>query len=175
MLADRFALALDALQAANARSLAARNARDALIAVSFPQLDAAFSAMIDTATGTHPMLAITKTTVTDTFTNRGFATLDKTVTHIESTFYGVPEAITFTPQLESIVRDQFGAIHVTTSGFAITPTPQMLPSPLDQILAMGVFMFDPKTPVLGIPLPAGYEKLTAPLLEQFLALLFLRT
>jgi len=177
MLADRFRVVQQELQDDAAARAGERAARDAFIAAQFPVLDAAFNALVDEATGAHPRLAVVRTPVTDPFTNRGFASLDKTVTDVRSTLYGPLEQVRFTPGLESVDPEQFGIIRVATEGL----TPKLgggggQGAPLRAMLERGIVMRGREAPgSLGVALGNEVRPLTAELLESFLAALFIRT
>ncbi|HYJ78716.1 MAG TPA: hypothetical protein VEW03_03865, partial [Longimicrobiaceae bacterium] len=145
------------------------------IPVQFPAMDAAFNGLVDAATGVHPRLSVVRTTLTDTFTNRGFASLNKTVTDVRSTLYGPLEQVRFTPALEAVDAGQFGIIRVETEG--LTPRLPAGAGAAAQraMLERGIVMRGIDAPSLGVPADGEVQPLTAALLEGFLAALLIRT
>ena len=175
MLADKFKTTFDALQAKAAKDQAARLDRDKVIQSKFPALDAAFSKLVDGATGSHPRLAVVKTPVTDTFTNRGFTTLDKTVIEIRSTLYGPLERVVCTPGLESVDPDQFGVIKVAAHDVQAKPGGGESAIRAKSILERGVLMRGTTEAQLCIAIGSNYEPLSSQAIEDFLEGLFIRT
>jgi hypothetical protein len=174
MLADRFAEAVDKLQADAAAQEEARAARDSFIEVNFPLLDQAFVAMVRAATGTHPRLAVSTTTVIDTFVNRAFTSLTKTVVEIRSTLYGPIERVTFTPALDAVAPTQFGVIRADAEGAAVVGADEEAVL-FKSLLERGVVMEGQEVASLSVLNGESYVPLTADLLENFLARLFIRT
>jgi hypothetical protein len=175
MLADRFVEAVDKLEADAAAVEEARAARDAFIEANFPALDQAFVNMVQAVTGTHSRLAVFMTPVIDTFTNRGFTSLTKTVVEIRSTLYGPIERVTFTPALEAVSPNQFGVIRVETEGTATQFGADEDAALFKSLLDRGVVMEGQETASLSVVSGETYEPLTAGVLEDFLARLFIRT
>lgn len=175
MLAERFRETLQRLEGVEAERRATRAARDQFIAAHFPTLDAAFVGMVRSVTGIHPRLAVVTTPVTDIFTGRGFATLDRTVVEVRSTLYGSVQSARFTPGLEAVAPDQFGAIRVTladaTAAFPANGQGALLRSILDR----GVLMRGAEDASLVVATPTGFEPLAPELLEAFLTGVFVRT
>ena len=99
MLAETFSDVVAARQQQAQVDQAAREARDDFIKLNFEQLNTAFSHMIDTVTGAHPLLTVAKSALTETVSNRHFTSLDKTVIEARSTLYGKLETIRFSPAL----------------------------------------------------------------------------
>ena len=175
MLAEKFKIALEKLQAKAVEQQQARAARDNVIKVKFPELDSAFSNLVTTVCGSHPKLALIKTTVTDFFTNHSFATLDKTVIEIRSTLYGPLEKAMFTPSLESLDGDQFGIIKAATEGIDVRFGAGDHAARFKPILDRGILMRGRDATQLVILVAGNFEALTAQLLEDFLEALFIRT
>jgi hypothetical protein len=175
MLADQFQEVQQELQDDDAERAAARAARDAFIAAQFPAMNTAFNGLVDEATGVHPRLSVVRTPLTDTYTNRGFASLNKTVTDVRSTLYGPLEQVRFTPALESVDPGQFGVIRVETAGME----PRLPAGPgaaaFRAILQRGIVMRGTDAASLGVPVEGAVQPLTDELLEDFLAALFIRT
>ncbi len=174
MLADKFQEVVDALEAKAAERQQASAARDAFIATNFPLLDQAFSDMVSAATGSHPRLAVVKTMVTETFTGRGFATLNKTVIDVRSTLYGPIELLRFTPALESVDVDQFGVIRIESQGLQVNLTGDDTELS-SSMLQRGILMRGTESADLVVSKTNGFETLTADLLEELLAAVFIRT
>jgi hypothetical protein len=171
MLAARFQDVVAKRLTATDRTQQARADRDAFIQAQFPLLDAAFSAMVDVAVGTDPRLAIVRTPTTDTFTNHTFASLPKTVIEVRSTLYGPVESVRFTPALQSIYPDQFAVIQVRTDG-----VPNLTANPsVRGIQNRGILMRGSTSASLVISTDHAFTTLTAALLEEYLATLFIRT
>lgn len=175
MLAERFRETLQRLGSVETERRAVRAARDQVIAARFPALDAAFVAMVRSVTGIHPRLAVVTTPTADTFTGRGFATLDRTIVEVRSTLYGAVEGVRFTPALEAVAQDQFGVIRVTldnaTAAFPANGQGALLRSVLDR----GVLMRGTDSASLVVATATGFEPLTPELLEAFLTGVFVRT
>lgn len=175
MLAERFDEALEALAAAAAEREQARNERDEFIEEKFPELDAAFSNMVTAVTGNHPKLAVIKTVVTDTFTGRGFATLNKTVIDVRSTLYGPVEEVRFTPALESVDVDQFGVVRIATQGLRPSMGSGLAAALLESMLKRGILMRGSESAHLVVAEGERLEELVPQQLEDFLTALFIRT
>ncbi|MBZ5523737.1 MAG: hypothetical protein LAP21_16005 [Acidobacteriia bacterium] len=152
----------------------ARAARDAFIVVQWPLLDAAFAALVDSAVGTEAHLSITHTPATDNFTNHTFASLNKTITAVQSTLNGAPETVTFTPALESIDPDQFGVIRITTDGLPYSITTDPGAQVFADMLKRGILMRGKTTSSLVAPDGSNFMTLNAELVEGLLAALFIR-
>jgi hypothetical protein len=171
MLAARFQDAVAKRLTATDRTQQVRADRDAFIQAQFPLLDAAFSTMMDVAVGTDPRLAIVSTPAIETFTNHTFASLAKTVIEVRSTLYGPTESVRFTPALQSIYPDQFAVIRVRTDG-----VPDLTANPLVKAIQdRGILMRGSTSASLVIPIGDNFATLTALLLEDYLATLFIRT
>lgn len=175
MLSDRFQeeLARRTAQAGGMQQMRAH--RDAFIATQWPLMDAAFADLVDSTVGVEPHLSVTHTPATDDFTNHTFASLDKTITVVQSTLNDAPEKVTFTPFLESIVPDQFGVIKVTAEGL---PPYSASADPVTEVFAgmlqRGILFRGKTTSSLVAPKLGNFVDLTADLLERFLAALFIR-
>jgi len=152
---------------------AQRGARDAFIQAQFPLLDAAFATLVDTIAGAEAHLTVTHTPATDSFTNHAFVTLAKTITNVKSTLYGTAENVLFTPSLESIVRDEFAVIRITTDGLPEVATENVAPV-FAAILQRGILMRGSTAASLVAPDGDNFIPLTPDLLEGFLAALFIR-
>jgi len=175
MLSDRFATALDQLQEKAADRQAARDERDAFIVANWPVLDTEFADMVVDVVGAHPRLAVVAALVTDTFTGHSFTTLDKTVTTVISTLYGTAERVVFTPALEFVDANQFGVIRVDVDGFTPSLNGGIQGARFKSLLDRGVIMEGQAHASLSYKSNDHYEPLTAQLLEDFLAALFVRT
>lgn len=151
-----------------------RTARDAFIVVQWPLLDTAFAALVDSSVGTEGHLSITHTPATDNFTNHTFASLNKTITTVQSTLNGAAEKITFTPFLESIAPDQFGVIRISTDGLPYSITSDPGEQIFADMLTRGILMRGKTTSSLVAPDGSNFLTLTAGLLEGLLAALFIR-
>jgi hypothetical protein len=152
---------------------AQRAARDAFIQAQFPLLDAAFAAMVDSTVGSEAHLTVTHTPATDTFTNHSFASLNKTITNVQSILYGTQENVIFTPFLESIEPDEFAVIRIATDGLPDAAT-ENLDSFFGEVLGRGILMRGKTTASLVVPDGGNFSPLTPGLLEGFLAALFIR-
>lgn len=175
MLSDRFQgeMARMANQAAGTQQQ--RDARDAFIQTQFPFQDTAFANMVDGTIGKDSHLSVTRTQATDHFTNHSFATLNKTITAVQSTLYGMPEIVTFTPALESRDADQFGVIRITADGLpdSIVADPGSLI--FAAMMKRGVLMRGKTTASLMVPDGSNFTPLNSGLLENFLVALFIRS
>jgi hypothetical protein len=151
-----------------------RTARDAFIVAQWPLLDAAFAKLVDSSVGTEAHLSITHTPATDNFSNHTFASLNKTITTVQSTLNGAAEKITFTPFLESIDPDQFGVIRITTDGLPYSITSDPGEQIFADLLARGILMRGKTTSSLVAPDGNNFLTLTGDLLVGLLAALFIR-
>ena len=152
-----------------------RDARDAFIQAQFPLGDAAFSSLVDATVGLDSHLTVTHTTVTDHFTNHTVGTLDKTITVVQSTLYGAPEQLTFTPLLEAIAPDQFGVVKISSDGLPDSVIADPGAEVFSAMLSRGILMRGKTTFALVVPDGGNFTSLTTDLLEGFLAALFIRT
>lgn len=177
MLADRFQATEAALQAqAQARAQASAD-RDAFIAARFPTLDTLMGTRLANTTGVHPRLAVVNTPLTDTFTNRGFATMDKTVREVRSTLFGPLEAVRFTPLVETGDADQFGLVRVEVEGGPAVRFPATgQGARFRSLLERGIVMRGrPDTGArLMVADEGGFTELSDALLEEFLAAVLVR-
>lgn len=174
MLSGLFQQELTRLAQRAADVKAQRATRDAFIQTEFPLMDAAFATMVDTTVGSDPHLAVTHTPATDTFTNHTFVTLNKTITNVQSTLYGNPENVLFTPSLESIEPDEFAVIHIATDGLPEVATENVGSPIFAAMLQRGVLMRGKTAASLVVPDAGNFTPLNADLLEGFLAALFIR-
>jgi hypothetical protein len=173
MLAERFAREADRLAALAAGLTVERAQQDAVIQSQFALLDAEFVALLKSVTGQHTRLSMTSTTVTDTVTTRAFTTLAKTVTDLRSTLYGNPDRLTFTPALAFIEPGQFGVIRLDWEGRLFQPAGSG-GAVLGRLLTRGILMQGLPAARLMVSDGMRSEPLTAVLLEEALARLFIR-
>jgi hypothetical protein len=176
MLADTFIEVLEARQEEAQAGQQARDERDDFIEQTFEQLDQQFSDLIDQATGVHALLAVVKSPVTETITNRNFATLDKTIIEVRSTLNAKLEIVRFTPALQFLHRDQFGVVEIETID---VPEPAGQEGAAAEFKSMkaGIVMRGQEAGSLVIPsvdAGNGFEDLTAERLESFLETAFVR-
>jgi hypothetical protein len=171
MLADLFQDVITSRNQANAATNEARAQRDAFIQLEFPVLDAAFAALVDTAVGVGPLLAVTHTAATDVVSNRTFVSLNKTITQVQSTLYGPAETVQFTPGLSFVYPNQFGVIAVTKDG-----GPDMSGDPrVADVLNIGLVMSGTTKAAIVAPQGVNFTPVTAAFLQNLLAAMLIRT
>ncbi|HEY2389848.1 MAG TPA: hypothetical protein VGK22_01630 [Candidatus Angelobacter sp.] len=174
MLSDLFQLETARRASQTSATQQKHAARDAFIVVQWPLLDTSFAALVDSAVGAEAHLSITHTAATDNFTNHTFASLNKTITTVQSTLNGAPEQVTFTPSLESIDPDQFGVIKVTTDGLPDSIVADPGAQVFADMLQRGILMRGKTTSSLVVPDGSNFMTLSGDLLEGLLAALFIR-
>ena len=177
MLAQTFQEVVDDRLDQSQENQAARAERDDFIKLHFEQLDVQFSQMIDTVTGTHARLDVTRSAIQQPITNRGFTFLDKTIVEVRSTLYGNLEIVRFTPDLQFVERDQFGVIAIETIDVPLASIQSGDAASFQDILGSGILMRGAETASLVVPRAAdepGFEDLTEDRLESFLETAFIR-
>ena len=174
MLSDLFQQELARLASQSASVQQQRNARDAFIVAQFPLLDASFAAMVDSTLGLDSHLTVTHTPATDHFTDHSFTTLNKTITAVQSTLYGSPETVTFTPALQSLDAAQFGVISVTTDGLPNSIVTDPGGPIFSTLLQRGIWMRGTSVGSLVVPNGSTFTAFNGGLLENFLGALFIR-
>jgi hypothetical protein len=175
MLSDLFQQELARLASQSASVQQQRNARDAFIVVQFPLLDASFAGTVDSTIGHDSHLTVTHIPATDHFTNHTFTTLNKTITAVQSTLYGSPETVTFTPALQSLDSAQFGVISVATDALPDSVVADSGEPLFTALLQQGIWMRGSTVGSLVIPYGANFTAFSGELLENFLAALFIRS
>jgi len=174
MLSVLFQEELARLAAQSAGVQQQRAARDAFIVAQFPLLDASFASTVDSAVGSDSHLAVTHTPATDHFTNHSFASLNKTVTGVQSTLYGAPETVTFTPALQSLDAAQFAVISIATDGVPDSTVSDPGDPAFLAMLQRGIWMRGTTVGALVVPQGSAFTAFNGDMLQGFLAALFIR-
>lgn len=170
MLAERFIEVEQERQRTQAARSAARLQRDNFVAARMPAITAAHADAAARVCGAHPLLAVQRTTASQSFPTRTFGSLNLTTTTVRSTLYGPPETVTFAPDLEFLERDQFGVIRIR---FEAAREPA-LPEPLAAIVRRGLVVRGATTAEVVFPQGTGFATLTDAMLELLLCALLIR-
>ncbi|MGH9886656.1 MAG: hypothetical protein ACREBE_14070 [bacterium] len=159
--------------ARDAARTAERAARDAFIVPEFAVLSTAFEQLLADALGFDGRIVLTVTPVVVPVQGRTFATLNTRVVSVRSTINGIPQTVTFTPQLDFHEPDQFGLI-VCSIDFPYTTRRSRQDAIARALLERGIQMRGKTVGTLLLPGENGPAQLTARDLEDAFTVWWLR-